>query len=315
MPISGPSSYIPTTDEFLAHWAGANAALAAPLTLRGDTAVADLQALRDALATQRTALTGSINDREFARGDIATLADKLIEKLDQFNSRVRVLFEEGSRYVNALPKVPDPRGAAEKVTTPLDDAASIWATIDGLGTPIVLADAYALADFNADIAALKTAYTAFTTAKAGEKLARATRNETQEKIYTVLKQYREAIPTYFAEDSAIVQTLPRLTPLPGHTPDPVQVQAGWNVTEELAILQWTASDDADLASYSVRVVAGATYDSDDEQVLATVSPEDERELSTDDLFGGPGSAVSYKVYVVLSTGNEAGSEAVTVVKP
>lgn len=215
MPISGASSYLPTADEFIAHWVEANAALPAPLTLRDGTAIADLQALRNALAGQITALIGKTNEREFARGSLNTSVPAILKRLKQFNLRVRMLFAENSRFVNALPKVPIALASRSKVTGPLDHAASIWAKVDAAGAPVTLSGAYALADFNADLAALKANYSSYGTAKAGIKLARATRNELQGKIYAVLKQYREAIPTRFAEESAIVQAMPRLTPLRG----------------------------------------------------------------------------------------------------
>lgn len=315
MAITGPASYLPTTDEFLAHWAAAQNDFGGAIRLRGDVSRTQLESLRETLASQITTLTDTLNAREFARGDINTGSRELIRRLEQFNARVRVLFEPGSKFVNALPKVPDPTRSPDKVLRPLDDGANVWMNVEAEGTPVVLSGGFDLAQFQAGLVALKAAYQGYNTAALEVKLARGARNETQEKIYPILKQYREIIPTYFDEGTAIGATLPRLTPKPGHTPEPVNASALWDASEAKARLAWDAAADGDLKQYQVRYTPGPDYDEDDAAVLANISPERPREWLTDAGLVQPGASSTFKVYVMLNTGNEAGSESLTVTRP
>jgi precorrin-4 methylase len=47
----------------------------------------------------------------------------------------------------------------------------------------------------------------------------------EDRIYAVLKKYREVVALRFAKDSPIYLSMPRLTPLPGHTPAAVVCEA------------------------------------------------------------------------------------------
>jgi hypothetical protein len=294
---------------------GNAAAAPAGVTLRGGVDIDELSDLRDGLDDKRTTLTAKLNEREFVRGDIRTLAAELTQRLDQFNGRVRVLFPEGSRFVNALPKVPNPESAAEKVITPLTDAENIWENIEAAGTTISLVDNYLLAAFKADIVKLKDSYKAYARAVTEEKLARGARNELQDKIYPILKQYREAIPTYFPAESALVTELPRLTPLPGSTPKAVNASAVWDADAGKARITWDASDNANLKKYEVRYTPGESWEDDDASVVASILPDAPLELLTLEGLTQPGAAATFKVYVVTTTGNEAGSTAMTVQRP
>ena len=50
-------------------------------------------------------------------------------------------------------------------------------------------------------------------------------------------------------------------------------------------------------------------------VVASLSPSDPREFFSDAGLTSPDDIASFKVYVVTTTGNEAGSNAVTVTRP
>ncbi len=80
-------------------------------------------------------------------------------------------------------------------------------------------------------------------------------------------------------------------------------------------MTWGASSEAALQQYEVRGVPGDNYTTDDEAVLATVLPTAAREFSTTFALSGPGLTAGFKVYVVLTTGNERGSEAKYVTRP
>ncbi len=124
---------------------------------------------------------------------------------------------------------------------------------------MTLLGGYDQSTFAADITALRSAYAAMDSAGTGLTLARGQRNELQDEIYAILKSYRLALPTFFAKDSPLVTTLPRLTPLPGHTPDPVTLSGDRDAATEMANLTWTESDDADLDRCEIRMSPGPTY--------------------------------------------------------
>lgn len=314
MPVLAPAIFIPLVNQFLAHWAHADVESGGPVVLAGGVNRASLEALRGTLNAQQTALIDKINGREMARGGIQQQGGALCERLKQFNGRVRVLFPVG-RFVEALPGVPDVAAALDKVLGPMDDAVAIWSAIEAAGTSFVLAGDYARADFEIDLAALKTVYAEYRAALIAVKLARGARNETQDAIYPILKQYRQAVPTYFGEGSVLANSLPRLTPKRGHTPEPVAAQASWDAERQRAKITWEPSEEATLKRYQVRVCRGPSYDEDEAAVLANVDPEAPREVFTLDGLPQPGSQASYKVFVILTTDNERGSPPVTVTRP
>ena len=77
--------------------------------------------------------------------------------------------------------------------------------------------------------------------------------------------------------------------------------------------EWSASTNPNLAHYSVRT-APAPYRAADESVVADVGPGFTT-FSTDSGLLAPGSVAQFKVYVVLTTGNENGSNTVSVTHP
>ena len=313
MAITSNASYIPTCDEFIAHWQMAFLANGQnPVRVRDNFGRADLIALRDKLDQEGRVLRQKINDREFVRGDINILSKALVERLVQFNNRVKVLFPEGSRYVNALPLVPDPHAASSKVIEPLDDAANIWNRINQQGDDIILAGGYTHGQFYDQITQLRAKYAEYNQAMVEERVQRGARNETQELIYPRLKQYRELIPTLFPADSNIVATMPRLTPLPGSTPQPVNASAVWDGALQKARLVWDASDNPKLKEYQVRYSVGSKYDETDATVVATITPTNPLELLTDAGLTQVGAVATYKIFVIVETGNEAGSESLVV---
>ncbi len=82
----------------------------------------------------------------------------------------------------------------------------------------------------------------------------------------------------------------------------------------MADLSWTASSDPDLDHYEVRRSPSSPYNSNTEIMVASVSAATLTH-STDDGLTSPGTDMRFKVYVVLNTDNEAGSNAVEVARP
>ena len=316
MPLTGPASYLPTTDEFLAHWGSANAALGAagPIVLMGGAGVGALLTLRTQLQTVRAQIESLRNDREAARFLVDATKAALLERLNQFNLRLRSE-APGSKWERMLPKAYTVSEGMGRVIPPLDDVADLWQRYEDEESALNLMGAYTRANFTNDLVALKAAFTALASADNALGVKRGERTDLENRIQPILKAYRQRIPAEFPEGSAILTTLPRLSPTQGSTPDPVVASGVYNAATLSADLSWTASTDADLAAYEVRGVAGPEYDAEDETVLASILPGSPRTLSTDFALGIPGGSATYKVYVTTTTGHERGSNAVTVTRP
>ena len=112
----------------------------------------------------------------------------------------------------------------------------------------------------------------------------------------------------------LAETMPRLTPLPGHTPTAVNASAVFQAPNASRIV-YEASTDSMLHSYELRGTVGDRYSDEDAVVIATHSPNDPREFVTTFGLNQPGAEIALKVYVVLTTGNEAGSAAMLVERP
>lgn len=328
MPISGPSSYVPTVQAFLVHWQAVNDALTSPdvLTLAGrllgqatPVTRANLNTLYTSLLTQRGMVTDALVDLDFARSDLAVLKGRLVQRIGEFIGVVRGNLP-GSKFDRALPAQPD----TDDVGTTLGEAAErvnrIWGVINdggvvGLALPLVLQGDYPLTSLADDLAALPVTTAAVTSAAVMLKLEQEERNDLQDRIYPLLKAYRQVMPQKFAPGHALTDALPLLTPPPGATPDAVTLSGALDGPTQQARLTWTASAEAALDHYEVRAVPGAVYSSDDEVAVATVARDAPRLLLTDHFLTAAGQTASYKVYVILTTENEAGSNAVAVTRP
>lgn len=322
MPFSGPSSYLSTIDEFLGHWTDVDAALAAggenPLVLTGGYDQADLQTDRTDLAAFMTDLEGFINVHEGHRTSRFNQQPLIKERKRQLGSVIRGTFSD-SVYVGQIPPLVQDNASPGKWTISCDDFAHLWTTFNaappaGFVPPLLLSGGYTLAMFNTDIAALKTTYTAYVTSSQDVDRALKDRDDLYLKIRDRLVNYRIAVEGRFPAGHPLILSIPRLVPLPGHTPDPVVLSGVWNPGTEMADLSWTASADADLAGYSVRRSGSDPYNSNTEQVVQSVGPG-VLALSTNEGLVLDGAVMRFKVYVILDTGNEAGSNAVEINKP
>ena len=319
MPFSGPSSYLSTIDEFIGHWTDVDAALPplTPLVLTGGYALATLQADRDALAIRITELTSAINVVEGNRTGRDLQRPPMKARMRQLGNYVRGLLS-ASVYTGQIPRLIDDRANSGKWIVAMDDHEHLWTTIEaappaGFVPPLLLNGPYAIAAFTADVLALKGVFTSLTQAEQDEDRERDERDELYLAIRARLVQYRRAVPGLFPKDHPLVTSLPKLTPPRGHTPDAVVLTGVWNLVTGLADLSWTASTDPDLLHYQVRRSGATPYDTSTELVVATVLPPG---LTHSTLEGLPtnGATMGYKVYVVLTTGNEKGSNAVSVTR-
>lgn len=321
MPISGPASYVPTINQFIPHWGSVDAALGAsgPLVLTSGGTLASLTNYRDLLFGFGASIQDKLNDEQIGRQDVELKKAALLARAGEFNRKVRGFLAQ-TVFGTALPSIPSLTSAQGLILEPLDDVRSLWtkinaATIAGFTGPLTLLGGYALATFTTDLTAMKTAYTTWQAAEQETSLERQRRNDVQDLAYPVLRDYRGAVSGLFAEGDALVESLPRLSPEPGSTPDPVTATAVWDAVPLQGKLTWTASADPNLSHYQIRFCAGATYATETESTIGTVQPTEALEFLTDAGLTSSGDVASFKVYVVLNTGNEKGSNAVTVTRP
>jgi len=255
MPITGPSSYVSTTEEFLEHWDTANTTLGAgnEAVLPGGVTQGGLLTKKNGLVAKRADVQARLNDKELARADVELRKAALLQRLSQFNDKVRAFFP-GTKWVAALPNVPTPTEAQSKITDPLDDAANVWLQMNadpGITPDVTLLGGYTQATCGIDLAALKNSYATLNAAETTLKIAREERNDIQDEIYVILKSYRAVLPTMFAAGHALVESLPRLTPLPGSTPTAVTATAVWDAAAGQVRIGFSQSSDPNLRSARV----------------------------------------------------------------
>ncbi|MEX2176937.1 MAG: hypothetical protein WD872_21425, partial [Pirellulaceae bacterium] len=70
-----------------------------------------------------------------------------------------------------------------------------------------------------------------------------------------------------------------------------------------------------LFQYEVRMTPGPTYDADADTVVGNVPASGTPTFFTTAGLANSGDTASFKVFVILTTGNEAGSNTVTITRP
>lgn len=329
MPVTGPGSYLSTMDDFLPHWEQVNLTLGAggPLVVRNPNgpvpptlARAILEGWRADLAAKHTELEGQINNVEIAWAELKAMKAAIHLRATQFNEKVRSELGD-TAYADALPVLAAVTDGMALFLKPLDDISTLWAKINaaagiaGFTPPLKLLGDYDLAAFDAELALLRAKYPLVSRAEFLVSFKISERNRLQDQIYPLLKAYRLAVPTRFAANDPLVLTLPKLTPDPGSTPEPVLANGLWVPAEEKAKLTWDASTDPNLAEYEVRWSPGTSYDAANEVVLGSVAKDAPREFLTAQGLATPGAVSVFKVYVKITTGNERGSNTVKITRP
>ena len=187
------------------------------------------------------------------------------------------------------------------------------AAIPGFTGPLLLRAGYTLAEFSAELAGLRTQFAAVTEAENGLSIGRRQRDALLPPLRERLLQYRAAIELEYAPGHALYESLPDLSPAPGSTPDPVTANGFWEPSPGHAVLSWSASTNPNLDHYSIRMSPGPSYDSATASVIGSQPPGS---AGTTTLAGlaSPGDVASFKIFVVLTTSNEAGSNTVTITR-
>ena len=184
----------------------------------------------------------------------------------------------------------------------------------GVTLPLVLGDGTDQGAFASAISALGSAYATLEDMEVDLRIARGDRNVIQAKAYAAMKAYRGGAENKFVLHPELLESLPRLTPLPGHTPERVNASAMFEGTNQSKIVH-DASTDPMISHYELRGNAGDEYIEDDAVVIASHEPGEPMEFITPFGLTQPGAKAAFKVFVVLTTGNEAGSAERVVERP
>ena len=334
MALSSNGSYIPTANEFLAHWADADASLApGALVLAEEPGVipanfnrSGLGVLRDTLQGDLDVVQDKLNDGQIVAGGLEIMKEGMHKMLLLFLG-VMDGFYVSTEFYRARPEAPGLGAGEERFVGPMRDVQSLWGKLNaapapsGVTLPIVLnvgtAEAPVLksqADFVAALSLLKAKYAERAEAEQGVKLARSKRDKTMRSIRAVLVAYRAAAESRLAGDAALLATLPRVTPLPGHTPEKVSIEAAF-VAPDIAQVTHGESDDVDFKEYQLQGTAGEDGTLEDAVVLATHTGRTPVVFNTQHGLGQPGGAVSLWVVVVTHDGNARASDRAVVKRP
>ncbi len=318
MPLSSVGSYLPATQEFINHWDQVNTALGSPLLLQGGYTRANLVTDRAALQAAITLTESSDNVRQTAATNRDLKKGGIYPRIGQFRAGVQFKLA-GTGYVGALPRVPSFKSNQSTFLKPFDDMANLWttinadATVPGFTPPLLLVGGYTQANLATELTALRSAYIAVDNANETARLNRKKRDVLLPPIKKRLLQYRVAVLATFGPGDPLTLSLPSVTPPPGSTPQAVNLSGVWNAGTSKADLTWSASANPNLDHSSVRT-APVPYHTSEETVAGDVAAGT-LAFSTDAGLLAPGSVAQFKVYVVLTTGNEKGSATVSVTHP
>ncbi len=323
MALESNATFLPTMNEFSAHWELVNAAITPDLTAAAEgvapATLGQFNDLRDSLQGHMNAIIGKLNEQEIARGDLRLKKQRLLRLLGEFLANMDAFYTSTSLY-SARPKTPSLTEGQDAFTRPLVDMATLWETMNtrpapaGVVLPLVLAEGTTQDSFKDEVADLAALYIAERKAAVGLVLARAERDVDKDRARQLMKGYRQAVPARCSQHPALLASLPDLSPKPGHTPEPVPASATFQEPNKAKVV-YEASEDADLQGYELRGHPGTDYDEDDAVVLDSNLPADPREFLTSVGLTQPGASVALKVVVKLKTGNEASSPAMVVTRP
>ena len=320
MPISSVNSYVPTMQAFITHWQQVNAALgASPLLLKDTYTLAQFALDRTAIQNAITFIEGRGSARQFAAGERDRKKAEIAPRLAQFRANVRYQLTE-TVYASTLPLVPDITRGEGIFLRPFDDMAALWDRVNdedntpGFTPPMTLLGGYDLADYIAELAALRGVFAAVVSAETDVTIARKRRDVLLPVARQRMLQYRAAVLAKFGPDNALTRSLPKYTSDPGSTPDPVNASGVWDAVRNEARLDWTPSGNVRLNRYEIRQSGAATYRTKDESHVASVVRTATRFVTTAG-WVVPGAVKCFKVYVVTEDGNEAGSNTLKVSRP
>jgi hypothetical protein len=309
---------------FAQHWLTGNGKLAPNpivLTLPDKTSMTQAQfvALRTALEAQQDVVQTCLVDAGIARGSVNVKKAALLTKLNLFISKMDASYQ-GTEFYEMRPYAPSITDGEKAFFKPLNLAMKLWKRMDegaapaGVTLPLVLGDGTTQGAFASLISSLMFACSDLETKEVDLGIARGKRNVIQVRAYGAMLAYREGAVNNYALHPEMIESLPRLSPLPGHTPERVNASAVFESPDQSKVV-YDASTDPMLEGYQLRGNVGDEYSDEDAVVIATNVPGAPREFVTPFGLTQPGAKVALKVFVVLTTGNEAGSATMFVQRP
>lgn len=323
MPITDIGSYLTTGAEFEAHWANVNADRTASggsefLMPDGD-GLAELSAAVADADQRIAAVIDADNDRAVAAGTRDLLRDTLRQRIIEFRGAVE--FRLGNTgYPRGLPDTPHQQASQQKFLAAMQEAKRLWGKINAASNvpdftpPMLLRDDYTVAMFTTDMQSLEAAYTAVKNGEVEAKVARGERDKVLPRLRDRFVEYRQAIRVEYGDDHPFAVSLPAVSAAPGSTPQAVEATGIWNDGIQQAIISWQESTAPNVESYQLRYSPPPNYDTQSDQVIATIEPGIGQVITSVGL-ASPGSTALYRIYVILATGNEAGSNTVSITRP
>lgn len=323
MPISDLGSHVTVGEEIKSHWGAVNADRIAA----GGTALLlpdgySLANLTTDVASVEAAISGQEdldNGVTITAGNRDTLRVPLRERVIQFREAVPYRLK-GTGYALSLPDTPHEAASEQKILKALDDMESLWvrinadATVPNFTPPLLLRGSYSLAAFQTDVTALRTVYRSLIDAESAARIGRNQRDILLKPLRERSVQYRQAIVIEYGADHPFALSLPEVTPPAGSTPAGVTLTGAWVPANEQAEFNWPASTNANLDHYEVRMSVGSSFDAATATVVGNI-PAGTTTFATTASLESPGDVASFKTFVVLTTGNEAGSNTVTITRP
>lgn len=320
-----PLSYLRTAEDIITHWQQANASTSAilisidenPITLKGGYTLAQFQTEIASFSAKIDQTRAERFQRDMAAAQRNIQKGLVRDSLTRFRAAVTNQLM-GTPYASNLPTLPVLTADESKYKEPFLKMQERWRGIDSLGVsiadfsaPLVLGNGLTIDGFVDQLAELDTAYRAL---DRSDTLLETLRRE-RDALMPVLKervvQYKNALIDRFGKTHPLVQSLPALSPVASSTPKAVKLTGTWDATMGKAALTWSAATTSDV-SYSVRTTGSLPYKSDDEEVLA-ILPSTTTHFHTDAGLTLAGTEANFKVYVITTSGNERGSNAVKVV--
>ena len=308
-------------DEVAAHWAEVNAVHALVVRLPEDTTLTLVQfeGLRGSLQAQQNVVQARLTAQQIARSNINTKKAALLAQFALFTGILDAYFEN-TDFIDSRPLAPTPTAGQAAFTEPMVDMMALWEEINagpapaGVTLPLALADGTVQGGFASAISALQFAYAEERRKGVKVSVSRSKRNRLQGKAQSAIRLYRETVPPLMVNSPELIDSLPRLSPLPGHTPERVNASAMYQAPNQTKIVH-DASTDATVSHYELRGNAGDEYNDGDAVVIASHEPGEPMEFVTPFGLTQPGARAAFKVFVVLTTGNESGSAEMVVERP
>ena len=318
MPLTTHYSHTEVIREFIAHWQGHeeldDLVLVSGVTLDALVLLkTSLEGAQNAVLEREVALSGASGQAEVAKR-------RLRKRLVEFNVAARHWLE-GTAEGEMVPRVETFTAAPDKFCRPVREALRLWGVVNegpapaGLVLPLVLRGGFSRADmeglrgeFDADRLAEEEAEFAL-------GLARARRDVLEARVRRVLVSYNQMVMSQFGDEEIIAGTKPRLFPLPGSTPDAVELSGAWDAERNGAALSWEASTEPKVKGYQLRCHDGPEYRRRGSRVVRNFPLEGPHEYVGREALEVPGRVVSYCLYVVKVRGRHKGSKPLTVAAP